>query len=377
MTKRTWWYTLVTTLLISGLAACSGGGGGGGGGGGSGIPSATNAAITPPPTTPVTITSATAGQPASQTNQTIGANGFQASDGAKNNASAASGLGQVSAQADNSGTPQSETFGAIVRRHAEKLKDHKSSVTGALQVETEPCSGGGTSTFAFDDASQSATEVFVGCNEGGTVLHGTLSSSNVGVSQNLGQTPGSAYSISVSATFTIDLSVTTTSPALIVVSQGSLSFTVAFSGNMVAAGNGVQPGNPNRVQISMSGSSLLSSTTIGTNTPQRSQLSNFNLSVDDNDTLGRTTVSGGYTFASTAINGSVTVNVTTPIVYQPQGSRRPSSGAVTITSSLSPGKIVVTVISSVAGVTVDVYANATDMAAANSSTLTWSQVDPT
>jgi len=26
---------------------------------------------------------------------------------------------------------------------------------------------------------------------------------------------------------------------------------------------------------------------------------------------------------------------------------------------------------------VDVYANATDMAAANSSTLTWSQVDPT
>jgi hypothetical protein len=377
MTKRTWWYTLVTTLLISGLAACSGGGGGGGGGGGSGIPSATNAAITPPPTTPVTITSATAGQPASQTNQTIGANGFQASDGAKNNASAASGLGQVSAQADNSGTPQSETFGAIVRRHAEKLKDHKSSVAGALQVETEPCSGGGTSTFAFDDASQSATEVFVGCNEGGTVLHGTLSSSNVGVSQNLGQTPGSAYSISVSATFTIDLSVTTTSPALIVVSQGSLSFTVAFSGNMVAAGNGVQPGNPNRVQISMSGSSLLSSTTIGTNTPQRSQLSNFNLSVDDNDTLGRTTVSGGYTFASTAINGSVTVNVTTPIVYQPQGSRRPSSGAVTITSSLSPGKIVVTVISSVAGVTVDVYANATDMAAANSSTLTWSQVDPT
>src|ERR1044071_4121297 len=110
MTKRTWWYTLVTTLLISGLAACSGGGGGGGGGGGNGIPTATNAAIAPPPTTPVTITSATAGQPASQTNQTIGANGFQASDGAKNNASAASGLGQVSAQADNSGTPQSETI---------------------------------------------------------------------------------------------------------------------------------------------------------------------------------------------------------------------------------------------------------------------------
>ena len=242
MTKRTWWYTLVTTLLISGLAACSGGGGGGGGGGGSGIPSATNAAITPPPTTPVTITSATAGQPASQTNQTIGANGFQASDGAKDNASAASGLGQLSAQADSSGTQaQSETLGAIVRRHAEKLKDHKSSVTGALQVQTEPCSGGGTATFAFDDASQSATEVFVSCNEGGAVLHGTLSSSGVGVSQNLGQTPGSAYSISVTATFTIDLSATRTSPApaLAVVTQGSLTFMVGFSGTMQAVPNGI------------------------------------------------------------------------------------------------------------------------------------------
>src|ERR1051326_3794398 len=95
MTKRTWWYTLVTTLLISGLAACSGGGGGAGDA--NGIPTATNAAIAPPPTTPITINTA-GGVPA---NQSVAANSFQASDGAKNTGLAASGLGQGSARGAN------------------------------------------------------------------------------------------------------------------------------------------------------------------------------------------------------------------------------------------------------------------------------------
>jgi hypothetical protein len=354
---------LVTTLLISGLAACSGGGGGGGGGGGNGIPTATNAAIAPPPTTPITINTA-GGVPA---NQSVAANSFQASDGAKNTGLAASGLGQVSARADNS-SAQSETLAAIVRRHAERLKDHQPSVTGALQVETQPCSGGGTLTFAFDDASNAATEVFVNCNEGGTVLHGTLSSSNVGVGQNLGPTVGSPYTISVSATFTIDLSVTTTSPASSVITQGSFTFTVTLSGNMVAGANGaVEVGTPNRVQISMSGPSLLTS-----NGTVREQLSNFNLSVDDNDLLGRTTVSGGYTYANTIMNGSVTVAISA-LVYQPQGSAHPNSGVVNITSSASPGaSIVLTVISSSAGATVAVSDGVNPPQTA---TLSWTTID--
>lgn len=366
MTKPTWWFTFVTTLLIFGLAACGGSGGGGGGSGG--IPTATNAAITPPPTAAVSIT--TSGGVTSPTNQNIGANAFQASGGAMSNATTASGL--VS-QADNSSTQAgSETLAAIVRRHAEKLKDHQSSVTSALQVATQPCTGGGTVTFAFDDANLSATEVFVNCNEGGTVVHGTLSSSNVGVSQNLGSTVGSPYAITVTATFTIDLSVATAAPALGVVTQGSFTFTAGFSGNMAAAANGgVEPGVPNRVQISMSGASLLSS-----NGTLRERLSNFSLFVDDNDTLGRTTISGGYTYASTLIGGSVTVTVSQPIVYQPQGAVHPSSGAVTITSSGSPGKIVVTVISSpVVGVRVDVYANAADAFVTDTVDLTWAQAD--
>jgi hypothetical protein len=366
MTKRTWLFRFLTTLLIFGLAACGGSGGGGGGGGG-GIPTATNSAITPPPTTSVAIT--TGGGATLTTNESIAANAFQASGGAMSNAATASGL---VAQADNSSTQAGrETLAAIVRRHAEKLKDHQSSVTSAVQVATQACSGGGTITVAFDDANLSATEVFVNCNEGGTVLHGTLSSSNVGVSQSLGPTAGSPYAITVTATFTIDLSVATTAPASSVVTQGSFTFTAGFSGNMEAAANGgVQPGVPNRVQISMSGASLLTS-----NGTVRELLSNFSISVDDNDTLGRTTISGGYTYASTTIGGSVTVNISPALVYQPQGALHPVSGAVTITSSGSPGKIVLTVISSpVVGVRVDVYANAAG-SVTDTANLTWVQAD--
>ena len=367
MTKRTWLFRFLTTLLIFGLAACGGDGGGGGGGGG-GIPTATNSAITPPPTTAVAIT--TAGGVTSTTNQGIAANAFQASEGALSNATTASEL--VGALAGNSGTQaKRETLAGIVRRHAEKLKDHKSSVTGAVQVATQPCSGGGTLTVAFDDANLSATEVFVNCNQGGIVIHGTISSSNVGVSQNLGSTVGSPYSITVSASFTIDLSITTAS-ASTVVTQSSFNFSITFSGNMEAAANGgVEPGFPNRVQLAMNGASLLTSD--GT---VRELLSSFSIFADDNDTLGRTTISGNYTYASTIIGGSVTVNISPALVFQPQGVDDPSSGAVTITSSGSPGKIVLTVISSpVVGVRVDVYANAADASPLDTANLTWAQVD--
>lgn len=365
MTKRTCWYAFVSTLVIAGLAACGGSGGGGGGGGGSGVPTATNSAITPPPTAAVSFT--TSGGVTSTTNQGIGANGLHASEAALSNATNASGL-VSSVQADESA--MQDTLGAIVRRHAEKLKDHKSSPTSTLQVATQNCSTSGTATFAFDDANLSAIEVFVNCNQGGTITHGTLSSSNVGVTQNLGSTIGSPYSITVTATFSIDLSITTGLKS--VVNQGSFTFTAGFSGNMQAAANGgVEPGVPNRVQVSMIGTSLLASS--GT---VRARLSNFSLSVDDNDTLGRTTITGGYTYASTLIGGAITVSVSQPIMYQPQGAARPSSGAVTITSSGSPGKIVVTVISSpVVGVRVDVFANAADLAATDTVNLTWAQVD--
>jgi len=371
MTNRTWLFTFITTLLIFGLAACGGSGGGGGGGGASaGMPTASNAEITPPPTAALSIT--TSGGVASTTNQRIGVSGFNASDAALVSASNATNASEIATSQASSTQAGSETLAAIVRRHAERLKDHQGAATSAVQINTQACSSGGTRTFAFDDANLSATEVYVNCNEGGTIKHGTISSSNVGVSQDLGSTPGSPYTVTVAATFTIDLSTTTGLKK--VVNQASFTFTVAFRGNMEAAANGgVQPGVPNRVQISISGTSFLAqSGTI------RSRLSNFSLSVDEDDTLGRTTISGGYTYASTLIGGLITVTVSQlqPIVYQPQGAARPSSGAVTITSSGSPGKILVTVISSpVVGVRVDVFANAADALPTDTANLTWAQVD--
>jgi hypothetical protein len=367
MTKRTWLFRFITTLFILGLAACGGSGGGGGGGGGSGIPTATNAAIAPPPTTPVAISN-NGGAGTSMANQTIAANGFQAAEGAlENAANPASGL---VAQADGSGTR--ETLGAIVRRHAEKLKDHRPSVTGALQVvDSHQCTGGGTDTSAFDDGNQSATEVFVNCNEGGMVKHGTLSSSNISVVENLGSTVGSPYVMAVTASLTLDLSVTTAAPARTIVTQGSFTFTFTLNGNMVANGTGgVQPGPATSIALTMGGASLL--TLDGT---VHELLSNFGISVVDNVNTSTSTLSGSFTYASTAINGSVMVNINGALTFQPQGAQRPSSGQVTITSSASPGKITLTVISvPAAGVRVDVFANASGPVT-DTVNLTWAQVD--
>ena len=372
MTKRTWCYTLVTTLVTVGLAAC-GGSGGGGGSGGNGIPTATNAAIAPPPTTAVSIATSGTGT-TSDANKSIAANSMQASNGALTDASTASGL--VGSVTGNSGTQaQRETLGEIVRRHAEKLRDpqdalNQGSVMSALQVQTQNCSGGGTATVAFDDANNSATEVFVNCNQGGQVTHGTLASSNVSVVQNLGPTVGSPYVEAVTASFTIDLSVTTASPAATVVTQGSFTFNVSINGNMQANGTGgVQPGPATTVAISMSGASLLTSD--GT---VRELLSNFAISIIDNINASSSTISGSYTFASTTINGSVMVNLNGALTFQPQGATHPSSGQVTITSTGSPGKIVLTVLSSTTGVRVDVYADANG-AVTDTATFPWTTID--
>jgi len=366
MKKRTWLLTFVTIL---GLAACGGNGGSGGGDGG--IPTAVNQPITPPPTTPVTIT--TAGGTTSPANQSIAANAFMASQGAVtsgNTASTLAELGLVGVVADNSGTQANRaTLADIVRRHAEKLKDHQRSVTGLVQVATQACSGGGTITVAFNDANNSATEVFVNCNEGGVVMHGTIASSGVGITPSLGSTVGSDYSITVTAGFSIDLSIATTAPASTFVTQSSFNFTVKFSGKMrAAAAGGVEPDAPTQVRLTMNGASILAS--MGT---IRELVSNFTIIVDKDNAAGSTTVSGGYTYASTAIGGAVTVNVSPALLIQPQDAEHPISGAVTITSTGSPGSsIVLTVISSpVVGVRVD----ATNGSVTETANLTWAQVD--
>lgn len=348
---------------ISLLVGCGGGGGGGNGGGGASIPTASNAAITPPPSTPIPIATGS-----ENTTSTTAATTFQSLDGA--------GLQTLGAMTGVTGVNTSVTadtrrltVGEVVRRHAEKIKDHQPdpSVIGAQVVQSIPCFVSGTYTLVFDDASGNASEIFVNCDEGGVIFHGTVSSSGVSANVELGSSEGSPYTISVAGTITIDLSITVSSPAEVLVTQGSFSFGVTFSGQMESDGaGGLIPGFPTSIQTEIAGASLLASDGVNTE-----QLSNFNLTVLE-DSAG-TTINGGFTYANSAIGGAVTVNITTPVHYPP-GAFHPDSGVVEITTSASTGKIKVT-FSASPNVTVEVYANASDPSPTDTYMYTWAEFE--
>jgi hypothetical protein len=359
-------------VLAAGLIGC------GGGGGDPNIPTASNPPITAPLANPLTITT---GAPANPTNQKIAAAAFQAVDGGglliTGSASGASGTFSLSATPAVSETTRL-TIAEIVRRHAEKIKDHKgsASVTGAQIVNTIPCSVSGTYTIVFDDASGNASEIWVNCNDGAVIAHGTISSTNISGEFEPGLNAGSLYTISVGATITIDLSITSAfDQTKILISQGSFSFDVIFSGIMVIEPSGLEPGDITHIKTHFFGTSLLGSDGVNSE-----KLSDFNLTVDYNvagTTIVDTTVNSQYTYANSAsvINGAVMVKTPTPLHY-PSTASRPDAGVIEITSSASPGKIKVTVLAAGAGVRVDVYAIATDEASlTNTFTLTWAQVE--
>ena len=354
-------------VLAAGLVGC----GGGGGGGGSDIPTASNAAITPPPTTAVAITTG-----AEATNTTIAAAAFQGVNGAGLQT-----IGNLPSLAGAVTTAPTATetrrlmIAEIVRRHAEKIKDYMGSapVAGAQIVQTGPCLVGGTETAVVDDMNGNFSQIFVNCDEGGVIFHGTISSTGVSATVNLGSTVGSSYNISVTATITIDLSISTASPAAVLVSQGSFTFSVTSSGTMQDDGfGGLRPVGVTTIVIA--GPSLLAFDGVN-----REQLSNFALTVVDDDVTGATTINSGshftYANSASAINGAVTVNITTPIHYASLA-LDPDAGVIEITTTASLGKIKVTFSSSTTTpVTVDVYANAADASATNTYTLTWAQFD--
>src|SRR5712691_6748746 len=364
-------YLRMTAIAVLAAALIGCGGGGGGGDGGPAIPTASNAAITPPPTTSVAIATG-----AQTTNTTIAAAAFQAVNGAGLQT-----IGNIPSLAGVAVTPTAtETrrlmIAEIVRRHAEKIKDYMGSapVAGAQIVQTTPCLVSGTETFVVDDMSGNFSQIFVNCDEGGVIFHGTISSAGVSSNFTLGSVAGSPYSISVAATITIDLSITTVSPAAVLVSQGSFSFSVALSGTMVDNGaGGVMPDLPTHTQTHITGPSLLAFDGVNSE-----QLSNFDLTVVD-DATG-TTVTGHFTSANSAsvINGAVTVNITTAIQFA-SGALHPHAGVIEITTSASPGKIKVTILNDVSSsspsVQVDVYTNATDTVSVDTYTLTWAQFD--
>ena len=355
-------------VLTAGLIGC----GGGGGGGGPAIPTASNAAITPPPTTAVPITTG-----AQATNTTIAAAAFQAVNGAGLQT-----IGNIPSLAGAVTTAPTATettrlmIAEIVRRHAEKIKDYMGSapVAGAQIVQTVPCSVGGTETFVVDDMSGNFSQIFVNCDEGGVIFHGTISSTGVSSNFMLGSTPSSPYNISIAATITIDLSITTVSPAAVLVSQGSFSFSVALSGTMVDNGaGGVMPDFPTHTQTHITGPSLLASDGVN-----REQLSNFALTVVDDDVTVATTINSGshftYANSASAINGAVTVTIATAIHYAFEGAH-PDAGVIEITTT-SPGMIKVTFSSVAPLIMVQVYSDTAGTSLADTyNTLTWDQFE--
>ncbi len=360
-------------VLTAGLIGC----GGGGGDGGPAIPTASNAAISPPPTTAVAIAAG-----AQTTNTTIAAAAFQGVNGAGLQT-----IGNLPSLAGAVTTTPAATetrrlmIAEIVRRHAEKIKDYMGSapVAGAQIVQTVPCLVGGTETAVVDDMNGNFSQIFVNCDEGGVIFHGTISSTGVSANVTLGSTVGSSYNISVTATITIDLSitVTNTNPATVLVSQGSFSFSVALSGTMVSGGtSGVMPGSPTHTETRITGPSLLASDGVVGGVVNNEQLANFDLTVVDDDVTGTTvTVGSHFTYANnaSAINGAVTVNITTPIHYA-LGAVHPDAGVIEITSTVSTGKIRVTFAASgVTPVKVEVLADGVNVS--DTYTLSWVQFD--
>jgi len=351
-------------LMAAGLIGC------GGGGGGPTIPTASNAAITPPPTTAVAITT---GAGAATTNQTIAAAAFQGVNGAglQTIGNLPSLVGAVTTTPTATETRRL-MIAEIVRRHAEKIKDYMGSapVTGAQTVQTVPCLVSGTETAVVDNMNGNFSQIFVNCDEGGVIFHGTISSTGVSSNFMLGSTAGSPYSISVAATITIDLSFTTVSPAAVLVSQGSFSFSVALSGTMVSDGaGGIMPDFPTHTQTRITGLSLLAFDGVNSE-----QLSNFDLTVVD-DATG-TTVTGQFTCANSAsvINGAVTVTIATAIHYAFEGAH-PDAGVIKITTT-SPGMIKVTFSSVAPLIMVQVYSDTAGTSLVDTyNTLTWTQFD--
>jgi len=353
-------------VLTAGLIGC----GGGGGGGGPAIPTASNAAITPPPTTAVPITTG-----AQATNTTIAAAAFQAVNGAGLQT-----IGNIPSLAGAVTTAPTATettrlmIAEIVRRHAEKIKDYMGSapVAGAQIVQTVPCSVSGTETFVVDDMSGNFSQILVNCDEGGVIFHGTISSTGVSATVNLGSTVGSSYNISVTATITIDLSITTASPAAVLVSQGSFTFSVTSSGTMQDDGfGGLRPVGVTTIVIA--GPSLLASDGVN-----REQLSNFALTVVDDDVTVATTINSGshftYANSASAINGAVTVTIATAIHYAFEDAH-PDAGVIEITTT-SPGMIKVTFSSVAPLITVQVYSDTAGTTLADTyTTLTWAQFE--
>jgi hypothetical protein len=263
---------LTISAAFAALASC-GGGGGGGSAGGPAVPTAA-IALTP-------------------------ANAQSVAGGATLAAVQTSGKSNMFVAADLQGPPpQTHVLSRFLQQEIGRvgqILQSPSLIAGVMQ--TVPCAQSGF--IAINSDASSISETFSACSDfPGESINGAITISSIA------STP-SSFSASVSINLTFSA---TGSPDL------------SFSGSFGVSETGI---GTNAVTITLSGTDLFLQQ--GSDTQR---LGNFTFSTTIDPTAG-TTDSASFTFASTAIGGSVTVTTLTPFQTSP-GREFPHTGAIQI-----------------------------------------------
>jgi len=291
-------YRQVAALLFAFLWGCGGGGGGGGGSAGGGP-----APLTQPPSTPVAVTAANANQVAATALEpAIG--GAEALDVV---------LGVETTAAPKSSRAVTHTLRAVARDTKKRLSAPR-TVVGV--VTTEPCAVSGSVTV--DDNGTSATVTFNACTEvAGETLSGSASATGIVETAS-----------SFAANFALDVTFTETGVAPLRVAGGfSISETCAVvsgiatndcTGNFTGTSLGAVRGNETWF------------------------ITNFTITEAQLGAIITTTAN--FTVSSSALNGSVTVITSTPLLTLTTANH-PHAGVVVATGS-GNSKVRVTVLGS-------------------------------
>lgn len=275
----------VVVFVSVGLTACGGGGGDDGG------PTPAQSAITLSiPAAPLAIVDTNA--------EAVAAEALSSSAG-----DVAGSIPPVVPFSAMAATTQSSAWSpqTAARFATQRLQINPVAVDGAVTNVAQPCSGGGAVDVIDNGTSGSIT--FTNCVENGTTINGIILASNIV------DTPPTQQSVTLVfqgfsiSDFTGYLAI-----------QGDISMSVAVDGA------GVQT-------QTLSGSSFASQFN-----NEAFQLTNYNLTAVVDPGAGTTTETSTFTYASTSMGGSVTVQTVMPFVTN-VGDLYPSSGQVVATGS--------------------------------------------
>lgn len=283
---------LLSLCAVIGLGGC-GGGGGGGGGGSSGDPKVPSAAIV--------LTNANGQQVSSET---VGG--------------LAGPTVAVSVVPTGSSTSASTNVG--IRHHIHAIASigkilgslqQPSSPLAAHATTTSPCLSGGTSTVSPADSGTAVTVTFSNCNESGTVTNGNVALTNLSRAGPNRVVGNAVTDVSVSgpgpterlrSTFSLDLTLSSIS-----------NFTITLSGNRMFL---EKPG-------------------------KTESLTNYSLTIGVANFLPAS-LDGGFTYASTVINGSIRANIVQTI-RSDGSSDTPDSGVIDVVDAAG-SKVQVTIL---------------------------------